>query len=487
MPAMEREAGTAAVTAFDPGIEAHLGRTAEARQASYLEFLRIPSISALPEHAPDIRRAAQWIVDELTRIGFEHAEVGETAGHPVVYADWLHAPGAPTILVYCHYDVQPVDPIGQWETAPFEPFIRDGRVVGRGAADDKGQLHLHLKAAEALLATRGRLPLNLRFLFEGEEEITSASLGPWLAANLARLSADAVIISDTGFFEGNLPALTVALRGNLYTQIDVVGSPVDLHSGGFGGAVENPANALAHIVAGLKDRDGHITIPGFYDDVVEPTAQERFEISCLPFDEAAYRAEIGVRALAPERGWTALECTAVRPTLDVNGLWGGFQGDGQKTIIPAAAHAKVSCRLVPNQDPDTVFERFRDHVQRLAPPGVLVEVTKLGEARPVRTDTAHPVAQAALAVLEAEFGRAPLLIRSGGTIGVASMFVEQLGLPLVMLGFTNPDDNAHAPNEFMLLENYERGLRTVCRLWDDLGAMARDGAAATTAGTAVRG
>lgn len=472
---------------LDPSIAAHLDANRGARHASYLEFLRIPSISALPEHVPDVRRAAAWIVDELARIGFEHAEASDTAGHPVVYADWLHAPGAPTVLVYCHYDVQPVDPIGQWETAPFEPFIRDGRVVGRGAADDKGQLHLQLKAAEALFACRRRLPLNLRILFEGEEEITSVNLGPWLDANRDRLAADAVVISDTGFFEGNLPALTVSLRGNLYTQIDVLGSPVDLHSGGFGGAVENPGNALAHIVAGLKDRDGRITIPGFYDAVVEPTAEERFEISCLPFDEAAFRTEIGVRALAPERGWTALECKAVRPTLDVNGLWGGFQGEGQKTIIPASAHAKVSCRLVPNQDPDVIYERFREHVLRIAPPGVGVEVRKLGEARPVRTDTSHPIAQAAQAALEAEFGRAPLLIRSGGTIGVASMFVEQLGLPLVMLGFTNPDDNAHAPNEFMLLENYERGLRTVCRLWDDLGAMARDRVAVTEAGTAVRG
>jgi acetylornithine deacetylase/succinyl-diaminopimelate desuccinylase-like protein len=477
----------AAGDGLDPVVVAYLDRTRAARHASYLELLRIPSISALPEHGPDVRRAAEWIASELGRIGFDHAEVSDTAGHPVVYADWLHAPGAPTVVVYCHYDVQPVDPIGAWETAPFEPFIRDGRVVGRGAADDKGQLHLHLRAAEALFATRGRLPLNIRIVFEGEEEVTSANLAPWLEANRDRLAADAVIISDTGFFEGNLPALTVALRGNLYTQIDVVGSPVDLHSGGFGGAVENPANALAHIIAELKDRDGRILVPGFYDEVVEPTPLERFEISCLPFDEDAFRDEIGVRALAPERGWTALECKAVRPTLDVNGLWGGFQGDGQKTIIPATAHAKVSCRMVPNQDPGVIFERFRGHVLRIAPPGVSVEVHNLGTARPVRTDTSHPVAQAALAALRGEFGVEPLLIRAGGTIGVASMFVEQLGLPLVMLGFTNPDDNAHAPNEFMRLENYERGLRTICRLWDDLGAMTASGAAAQAAGTGARG
>jgi acetylornithine deacetylase/succinyl-diaminopimelate desuccinylase-like protein len=459
------------VITTDTAIEAFLDATREARHASYLELLRIPSISTLPEHGPDMHRAADWIVAELRRIGFEHAEAFDTPGHPIVYADWLHAPGAPTILVYCHYDVQPVDPIELWETAPFDPFIRDGRVVGRGAADDKGQLHLHLRAAEALLATRGRLPLNLRFLFEGEEESTSASLEGWIGDNRARLAADAVVISDTGFFEGNVPALTVGLRGILYTQIDVVGPPVDLHSGGFGGAVENPANALARIVTELKDRDGRVLVPGFYDDVRELSRQERFEISCLPFDEAAFRDEIGVPALVSERGYTVLECKAARPTLDVNGLWSGFQGEGAKTIIPAHAHAKVSCRLVPDQDPDELFEKLRAHVEAVAPAGVSVTVRKLGTARPVRTDISHPIAQAARRALEATFQQDALLIRSGGTIPVASLVQSTLDLPLVMLGFTNPDDNAHAPNEYMRLDNYEAGLRTICRLWDDLGAM----------------
>src|SRR4051794_40060173 len=268
----------------DAGVEAFFDATREQRLESYFELLRIPSISALPEHAPDVRRAAQWIVAELECIGLEHVEGAETGGHPIVYADWLHAPGAPTILVYCHYDVQPVDPIDLWETAPFEPFVRDGRVVGRGASDDKGQLHMHLKAAEALLATRGRLPINVRYMFEGEEESSSVSLAPWIEANRDRLAADAVIISDTGFFEGNLPALTTSLRGLLYAQIDVIGSTVDLHSGGFGGAVQNPANALATIIPQLKAPDGTVRIPGFYDNVVALTPDERFEISCLPFD-----------------------------------------------------------------------------------------------------------------------------------------------------------------------------------------------------------
>ena len=457
---------------LDAFFEAHR----EERLESYRELLRIPSISTLSEHRPDMVRAARWIVAELERIGFEHAEVCETAGHPVVYADWLHAPGAPTILVYCHYDVQPVDPIELWETAPFDPFVRGegdaARMVGRGAADDKGQLHLHLKAAEALLATRGKLPLNLRFVFEGEEESTSANLPRWLEANRGRLDADAVIISDTGFFEGNLPAITTSLRGMLYTQIDVVGAPVDLHSGAFGGTVQNPANALARIITELKAGDGTVNVPHFYDDVIAPTNQERFEISCLPFDEEAYREVTGVPAvIAGEPGFTLLECGGIRPTLDVNGIWGGFMGEGSKTIIPAHAHAKVSCRLVPDQDGEKLFEHFRDYVLSIAPKGVTVEVQKLGTAKAFRTDTTGPVAKAALRALKETFGMEPLLIRSGGSIPVVPLFQSMLGLPVVLLGFTNADDNAHAPNETMVLLNYETGLRTICRLWDDLGSM----------------
>jgi acetylornithine deacetylase/succinyl-diaminopimelate desuccinylase-like protein len=461
----------------DADLEAYLETRKDERLESLFELLRIPSVSALSEHAPDMRRAADWIAAELTRIGFEHAEASPTPGHPIVYADWLNAPGAPTILVYCHYDVQPVDPIELWETAPFEPFVRDGRVVGRGAADDKGQLHMHLKAAEALLATRGRLPINIRCLFEGEEESNSGSLEPWLAANRERLQADAVVISDTGFFAGNIPALTTSLRGILYTQIDVIGPPVDLHSGGHGGAVQNPANALARIITELKAADGTVLVPGFYDDVVEATREERFEISRLPFDEEAYRQMTGVPELVNgEPGYSILECRAIRPTLDVNGIWGGFTGEGSKTIIPAHAHAKVSSRLVPDQDGDLLFERLRDHVLRVAPKGVTVEVQKLGTAKPLRLGVDHPTAQAAMRALEATFGQAPVLIRSGGSIPVAALFDSMLGMPIVMLGFSNPDDNAHAPNETMVLLNYETGLRTICRLWDDLATTSPQGA-----------
>lgn len=461
------------MTALDPALEAQLVATTDARHASLLEFLRIPSISALSEHAPDIRHAAEWIAAELTRIGFEHAEVCETPWHPIVYADWLHADGAPTVIVYCHYDVQPVDPIDLWETAPFDPFIRNGRIVGRGSADDKGQLHMHLRAAEALFATRGTLPINIRIVFEGEEESTSASLPGWLESNRERLAGDAVVISDTGFFEGNIPALTETLRGMLYTQIDVSGTPTDLHSGSFGGAVENPANALAQIIAGLKDRDGRVQVPGFYDDVLALDKAATARLADLPFDPEAFRAQTESGSLQGEKGYSVLERKWTRPTLDVNGIWGGFQGEGSKTIIPAHAHAKVSMRLVANQDPEVLLPKFVAFVEGLCPPGVTVAVQMLGGGKPVRTPIDHPVAQAAARALAATFGREPLFIGSGGSIPVAEMFEHQLGLPVILMGFSNPDDHAHAPNESMVLANYETGIRTVCVLWDILGAAER--------------
>ena len=461
------------MTALDPALEAQLVATTDARHASLLEFLRIPSISALSEHAPDIRHAAEWIAAELTRIGFEHAEVCETPWHPIVYADWLHADGAPTVIVYCHYDVQPVDPIDLWETAPFDPFIRNGRIVGRGSADDKGQLHMHLRAAEALFATRGTLPINIRIVFEGEEESTSASLPGWLESNRERLAGDAVVISDTGFFEGNIPALTETLRGMLYTQIDVSGTPTDLHSGSFGGAVENPANALAQIIAGLKDRDGRVQVPGFYDDVLALDKAATARLADLPFDPEAFRAQTESGSLQGEKGYSVLERKWTRPTLDVNCIWGGFQGEGSKTIIPAHAHAKVSMRLVANQDPEVLLPKFVAFVEGLCPPGVTVAVQMLGGGKPVRTPIDHPVAQAAARALAATFGREPLFIGSGGSIPVAEMFEHQLGLPVILMGFSNPDDHAHAPNESMVLANYETGIRTVCVLWDILGAAER--------------
>ena len=459
----------------DPALEAYLDAHAAERLESYKELVRIPSISALPEHAADCRRTAEWIVADLERIGMEHAEVSETGGHPMVYADWLHAEGAPTVLVYCHYDVQPVDPLDLWTSPPFEPVVEGNRILGRGVADDKGQLHLHLRALEALLATRGSLPVNLRVVFEGEEESSSVHLDPWLTANRERLAADFALISDTGFFDGNLPAITVGLRGLMYAQIDVTGTAVDLHSGGYGGAVENPANALARIIAGLKDETGRIQIPGFYDDVVELTPEERRLVAELPFDEAAYLAHLGLPALHGEAGYSTLERRGARPTLDVNGIWGGFQGEGSKTIIPAHAHAKVSCRLVTAQDPAKIFEAFRAFVLEIAPKGVRVDVRSLGNGHPSLTPIDHPATQAAARALEATFGRAPVFIREGGSIPICASFEHILGLPVVLLGFDPPDQQAHAPNEWMDLGNYETGIRTVVRFWDEIAAVGKAG------------
>ena len=457
----------------DTELDAYLVATREGRYDSYRDLLRIPSISALPEHAGDCRRAAAWLVDALTRAGVEHAEIAETGGHPVVYADWLHAPGAPTVLVYGHYDVQPVDPLELWTSPPFEPVIDGDRLLARGAADDKGHVHAHVMAAEALLATRGKLPVNIKYLFEGEEESGSVNLDRWLAANRERLAADLVVISDTGFFEGNLPAITVGLRGLMYAQIDVLGTAVDVHSGGFGGVVENPANALAQIIAALKGPDGRIRIPGFYDDVVALTNAERAAMAALPFDEEAFRSRLGVPALVGEVGFSVLERKGARPSFDVNGIWGGFMGEGSKTIIPAHAHAKVSCRLVTAQDPERIFELLQGYVAEIAPPGVTTTVRQLGGGRPSLTPQDHPATQAAARALEATFGAAPVYVREGGSIPVCASFESILGLPVVMLGFTQPDEQAHAPNEWIDLTNYETGIRTFARMWDELAELPR--------------
>ncbi|HLY13698.1 MAG TPA: dipeptidase [Candidatus Limnocylindrales bacterium] len=453
--------------------ETYLAANAERRMASYLEFLRIPSISAQPQYAGSVREAAEWLAGQLRAIGIEHAEVSETGGHPVVYGDWLHAPEAQTVIVYGHYDVQPVDPIELWETAPFEPFVKGERMIGRGSADDKGQIHIHLRATEAILATRGALPVNLKFVFEGEEESSSVHLDAWLEANKERLAADLAVISDTGFFEGNLPAITVGLRGICYVQVDVTGTAVDLHSGQFGGAVQNPATALAQIIAALKGPDGRIRVPGFYDDVVALSPADRAAFAALPFDEERYRTDLGLPALVGEAGYSTLERRGGRPTLDVNGLWGGFEGDGAKTIIPAHAHAKISCRLVTAQDPGTIFELLRAFVLEVAPPGCSVEVQYLGGGRPSLTPIDHPATQAAARAIEATFGVAPLYIREGGSIPVCASFETILGLPVVLLGFTPPDDNAHAPNESMSLPNHETAIRTVAAYWDELARLPR--------------
>ncbi|HEY4189230.1 MAG TPA: dipeptidase [Candidatus Limnocylindrales bacterium] len=467
---------------IDPAIEAALLASREARTESLLEIARIPSVSSLPEHAPDMVATAEWIAERLRRVGATDVDVIRTNMHPIVYGRIHEAPGAPTVIVYCHYDVQPVDPFDLWEHPPFEPFVRDGRFIGRGVADDKGQLVMHLGALEALRAV-GRAPaVNLTFVFEGEEEYGSESLEAWIPEHRDLLAADAVVISDTGFFEGNLPAITVGLRGLMFAEIKVELSPVDLHSGMYGGAVQNPANALATIIASLKGADGRVRIPGFYDDVVPLTAEERAAIAALPFDDEAFRAEIPVAALVGEAGWSTLERKTARPTLDVNGMWSGFIGHGAKTIIPAHAYAKVSTRLVANQDPDKIFAGLCDYLAAIAPAGVTVTARSLHGGKPSLTPSDHPATLAAARALHAVYGVEPVFIREGGSIPVTAVFEHDLGLPVVLLGFTQPSCNAHAPNEWLLVENFERGTRVIVRMWDELAAGMTAGLAAAEAG-----
>jgi acetylornithine deacetylase/succinyl-diaminopimelate desuccinylase-like protein len=460
--------------ARDENLESYLERTRERRLESLKALLRIPSISGIPAHAADCQAAAEFVAADMRTVGLEHVEVSETGGHPVVYGDWLGATGRPTVLVYGHYDVQPVDPLDLWDSPPFEPVVQNGRMLARGSADDKSQIHMHLRVVEALMAIQGALPLNLRVIFEGEEESSSIHLDAWLEANRERLKADFAVISDTGFFEGNLPSITVSLRGLMYFQLDVFGSRLDLHSGGYGGAVDNPVNVLCQIVAALKGSDGRVSVPGFYDDVVEPSASDREALARLPFDEAAYRDSIGVPALIGEPGYTVLERLGMRPTLDVNGIWGGFEGDGPKTIIPAHAHAKISCRLVADQDPDRIFELVAGYIAGIAPKTVRYSIQRLGDGKPSVTPIDHPATLAAARAIAATFGTAPLYIREGGSVPVCASFDSILGLRTVLLGFASPDGQFHAPNEWMSMDNYETGIRAIARYWLEVAGLARE-------------
>ncbi len=457
----------------DAALEAHLVATRDARLSEFLDLLRFASISALPEHAADVRATADHLAERLTAAGLEHVEVCPTTGrHPIVYADWLHAAGAPTVVAYGHYDVQPVDPLDEWTSAPFDPLVVGDRVLARGASDDKSNVAILLQTAGALLATRGSLPVNLRLVFEGEEESGSESLEPWLRDNRERLAGDVAIVSDVGFFEGDIPAITVGLRGLMGAEIHVRGPFQDVHSGVYGGQIANPVNALASIIAALKGPDGRITIPGFYDEVVALSDDERAAIAALPFDEAGYQSALGVPALVGEVGYTTLERRGTRPTLDVNGISGGFQGEGGKTIIPARASAKITCRLVPDQDPHRIFERFQAYVEQIAPPGVTVEVISTGGGKPSRTSLEHPAAKAAVRAIEGIWGVPPVAIREGGSIPFVREFEEALGLPVVLIGFMPAGGNFHAPNEWMDLRLFEGGIRAMALYWDELASKA---------------
>jgi acetylornithine deacetylase/succinyl-diaminopimelate desuccinylase-like protein len=430
--------------------------------------LRIPSISAQPEHKGDMLKCAEHFAAELRKIGMTRVEVVKTAGHPIVYAEWLGAPGKPTALLYGHYDVQPPDPLELWKSPPFEPVVRDGKLYARGAVDDKGQVYMHLKAIEAHMKVHGKLPINLKVVLEGEEEAGSESIPIFLRERRKELDADVILVSDTAMLSPDQPALCYALRGILYTQIEVQGPSKDLHSGHFGGAVTNPANALCAMIAALKDGDGRITVPGFYDKVRPVTPADRERHKMLPFDEKAFIAESGSPVASGEKGYNTLERTTVRPTLDVNGLWSGYTGEGSKTVLPAFAAAKVSMRLVPDQDEKELFKSFAAYVKKLAPAGVTVKVLDLHGAHPWITDPDHPMLEAARRALKRAWARPPVMVREGGSIPIMSVFEETHHLPSIMMGFGLDDDQVHSPNEKFSLSSFHGGTKSVAYLYEEL-------------------
>jgi acetylornithine deacetylase/succinyl-diaminopimelate desuccinylase-like protein len=434
-------------------------------------YLAIPSISALPQHAGDIRACAEWTAAELTRIGMQNVKLIETAGNPVVYADWLNAPGAPTLLFYGHYDVQPVDPVDLWESPPFEATIRDGEIYARGSADDKGQIFMHFKAIEAWLKQAGTLPVNIKIFIEGEEEVGSKHLDQFVRDHKDQLGADVVVISDSPMFDRGIPSICYGLRGLAYFQLDIRGTKSDLHSGSFGGAVANPASVLAQILAQMKDKGGRIKIPGFYDDVRALRDEEREQWKRLPFNETKYRKELGAPKLFGESGYTTLERVWARPTFEVNGLLSGFTGEGAKTVIPAVSMAKVSMRLVPDQDPDKVAGLFEAYLKKVAPKTVEWKLTRMHGGKPWMADFDNPFVQAAGRAIELGFGKAPVFNREGGSIPVVSTFQQELGVPSVLFGIGLPDENAHAPNEKLDLGNFHNGVIAAAFLYDEFGKL----------------
>ena len=430
------------------------------------DFLRIPSVSARSEHNADTARAAQWLATACGAAGLT-AEVMPTGGHPVVLGEWRGA-GAdrPTVLVYGHYDVQPAEPLDLWTSPAFEPTVRDGRIYARGSVDDKGQLYLHVKAIEAHLRVRGRLPVNIVLMAEGEEEVGSDHLGDFVRAHRDRLRCDAVVISDSSMFAPGQPSILSSLRGLTYLQLDVEGPASDLHSGIYGGAVVNPATALARIIATFHDETGRVAVPGFYDAVRDWDPAIRAQMRTLPFDDAHFLAEVGAPALNGESGYTTLERVWARPTCEINGLLSGYTGEGAKTVLPAHAMAKVSCRLVPDQEPAVIERLLQAHVERIAPRGVRVRVTHLHGGRPWRAELHGPLYDAATRALEAAFHCAPVIVGEGGSIPVVDDFARALGAPILLMGFGLPGENAHAPDEWMSVENFDLGMRAVATLWD---------------------
>ena len=435
-------------------------------------WVACPSISAQPTHAADVRTSAETVARRLRAAGLS-GTVLETDGHPVAYGEWLGAPGAPTVLIYGHHDVQPADPFELWSSPPFEATVRDGKLYGRGAVDDKGQVLMHVAALEAHLRVNGRLPLNVKVVVEGEEEIGSPNFESFLARERERLACDVVVVSDTAVFAEDVPSLTVSLRGLVHWEVTVHGPASDLHSGYYGGVVSNPLEALAQMLATLKDGDGRVAVAGFYDGVRAPGERERAVYARLPYDEAAEARALGVSQLAGEIGFTPLERMWMRPTLEINGMYGGYQGAGGKTIVPSFARAKLSARLVPAQEPAHVKRVVAEHLRRVAPRAVRVDITSDGDVRAVETSRDHPAVAAAARAMERGFGKPPVFIGTGGTIGPVSSFDRILGLPQVLIGVGLPDDAIHAPNEKFDLGQFFGGIETMTYLYDELSVALR--------------
>ena len=436
--------------------------------AELKEFIAIPSVSTKKEHTDDIHRCAQWVAGQMRSIGLQNVQIMPTAGHPVVYSDWLNAPGKPTVLIYGHYDVQPPEPLDLWTSPPFEATVRDGNLYARGSSDDKGQVYIHLKSIEAYLKETGTLPVNLKLLIEGEEEIGSPHLAKFLEEHKALLNADLVLISDSSMFAKGVPSICYGLRGLSYMQVDLVGPNKDLHSGSFGGTVHNPIQALAEIVAQLHDKNGRVTIPGFYQDVRALSKAERSAFKKLPWNDKKYAKGLGVQGLYGEKGYTTLERLWARPTLECNGIWGGFTGEGAKTVLPSKASAKISMRLVPDQKSAKIAKLFERHIKKLAPKTVSIRVQNLHGGEAAITPIDSPGVRAAVAALEKGFGKKPLYQREGGSIPIVVDFKKLLGLDTVLLGFGLPDENAHAPNEFINLDNFFGGIKTSVHFFDQL-------------------
>lgn len=451
-------------------------REGEAYLDELRDFLRIPSISTDPRHKGDVRRAAEWLRERMAEAGLA-AELIETAGNPLVYGEWTGAPGRPTVLFYGHYDVQPAAPLEEWRNPPFEPTLerdaeRGDRLVARGATDDKGRSYTHLKAIAAILAERGELPVNVKIVCEGEEECGGASIERFVRDDAGgKLAADCVVVSDTSMYAPGQPSLIYGLKGLVYLEIRVHGPNRDLHSGTYGGAVTNPANSLAQIIASLRDPEtGRVRIEGFYDRVRPLEDWERKEFAALPFDEEEYKAELGVDALFGEEGYSTRERAWARPTCDVNGIWGGYMAEGAKTIIPARAGAKVSMRLVPDQKPEEIGAAFKAHVEAHALPGTRVEVISVHGAEPVLIDAQGPIVEAAMDALETEWGKRPVRVREGGSIPIVGTFAQVLQVPVLLMGFGLEDDRLHSPNEKLNLSSFHGGIRSVVRFLDRLGA-----------------